>query len=55
MLTGGGALLRRLDQRLREETGVPVRWPKTRSPRWCKGAGRMLDDVALLRRVAWAA
>ena len=24
VLTGGGALLRRLDQRLREETGVPV-------------------------------
>ena len=55
MLTGGGALLRRLDQRLREETGVPVLVADDPLTSVVKGAGRMLDDVALLRRVAWAA
>ena len=55
VLTGGGALLRRLDQRLREETGVPVSVAEDPLTSVVKGAGRMLDDVALLRRVAWAA
>ncbi|MGD9904055.1 MAG: rod shape-determining protein [Vicinamibacterales bacterium] len=55
VLTGGGALLRRLDQRLRDETGVPVQVADDPLTSVVKGAGRMLDDVALLRRVAWAA
>ena len=55
MLTGGGALLRRLDQRLREETGVPVHVADDPLTSVVKGAGRMLDDVALLRRVPGAA
>ena len=55
VLTGGGALLRRLDERLREETGVPVSVAEDPLTSVVKGAGRMLDDVALLRRVAWAA
>jgi rod shape-determining protein MreB len=55
VLTGGGALLRRLDLRLERETGVPVRVADDPLTSVVKGAGRMLDDVALLRRVAWAA
>ena len=34
-LTGGGALLRGLSDRLREETGMPVQWRITRWIRWC--------------------
>lgn len=52
VLTGGGALLTRLDQRLREETGVPVSIAEDPLTSVVKGAGRMLDDTALLRRVA---
>ena len=55
VLTGGGALLTRLDERLRQETGVPVRVADDPLTSVVKGAGRMLDDTALLRRVAWVA
>jgi rod shape-determining protein MreB len=55
VLTGGGALLTRLDERLRHETGVPVRVADDPLMSVVKGAGRMLDDVGLLRRVACAA
>ena len=53
-LTGGGALLTRLDERLRSETGVPVQVAADPLTSVVHGAGRMLDDTALLRRVAWA-
>ena len=53
-LTGGGALLTRLDERLRHETGVPVQVAADPLTSVVLGAGRMLGDVALLRRVAWA-
>jgi rod shape-determining protein MreB len=55
VLTGGGALLTRLDERLREETGVPVQVAADPLTSVVQGAGRMLDDAALLRRVAWVA
>ncbi|MGE0815296.1 MAG: rod shape-determining protein [Vicinamibacterales bacterium] len=55
VLTGGGALLTRFDERLRAETGVPVRVADEPMTSVVKGAGRMLDDTALLRRVALAA
>ncbi len=54
VLTGGGALLTRLDERLRQETGVPVQVAADPLTSVVMGAGRMLDDSALLRRVAWA-
>jgi rod shape-determining protein MreB len=43
-LAGGSALLRNLDQRLREETGVPVNVAE--DPLTCVvlGAGRVLDE-----------
>jgi rod shape-determining protein MreB and related proteins len=55
VLTGGGALLTRLDERIQLETGVSVRVAEDPLTSVVKGAGRMLDDTALLRRVALAA
>lgn len=45
-LTGGGALLRRLDEALMEETGLPVKIAET--PLMCvaMGAGKALEDAA---------
>ncbi len=54
VLTGGGALLTRLDERLRQETGVPVQVAADPLTSVVQGAGRMLSDMALLRRVACA-
>jgi rod shape-determining protein MreB len=52
VLTGGGALLKNLDQRIRDETGLPV--STAEDPLKCAvlGAGRLLDDFRLLRKVA---
>lgn len=55
VLTGGGALLRGLDVRLRAETGIPVTVADDPLTSVVRGAGRMLDDANLLRRVALAA
>jgi rod shape-determining protein MreB len=51
ILTGGGALLRNLDLRLREETGVPVSIAEDPLSSVVLGVGRILDDLDLLRRV----
>lgn len=52
VLTGGGALLRNLDKRIRDETGVPVSIAE--KPLQCvvKGTGMLLDDFDLLRRIS---
>ena len=50
MLSGGGALLRNLDERLRVETGVPVQVAEDPLSSVVLGAGQMLSDFALLRR-----
>jgi rod shape-determining protein MreB len=52
VLTGGGALLRNLDKRLREETGLPVLVAENPLTSVVTGAGMMLTDLALLRKVA---
>jgi len=52
VLTGGGALLRSLDKRLREETGLPVLIADDPLSSVVLGAGKMLDDFELLKRVA---
>ncbi len=52
VLTGGGALLRNLDKRLREETGLPVLVAENPLTSVVLGAGRMLTDLTLLRKVA---
>jgi rod shape-determining protein MreB and related proteins len=51
VLTGGGALLRNLDQRLREETGLPVMVAENPLTSVVLGAGKMLTDLTLLRKV----
>ena len=51
-LTGGGALLRGIDAFLTQQTGVPVY--RADNPMICVavGAGRALEDPAILRRLA---
>jgi len=51
-LTGGGALLRGLDGLLRKETALPI--AVSDDPLTCvvRGAGKLLDTLELLRRVA---
>jgi rod shape-determining protein MreB len=53
VLTGGGALLRNLDKRLRDETGLPVLVAENPLTSVVMGAGMMLTDLPLLRKVAW--
>ncbi len=55
VVTGGGALLRGIDERLRQETGVPVAVADDPLTTVVRGVGRMLDDVRLLKRIAAAA
>jgi rod shape-determining protein MreB len=52
ILTGGGSLLKNLDRRLREETGLPVQLAEDPLSSVVLGAGKMLSDFNLLRRVA---
>lgn len=54
VLTGGGALLRGLDQYLTRETGVPVYRADNAMIAVATGAGRALEDPAILRRIAQA-
>jgi rod shape-determining protein MreB len=52
VLTGGGALLKNLDQRIRRETGLPVSIADDPLTSVVVGAGKMLGDFGLLRRVS---
>ena len=54
VLTGGGSLLRNLDTRLRDDTQLPVILAEDPLSSVVLGAGKMLDDHALLKRVAAA-
>ena len=49
MLTGGGAQLRALDELLSEETGLPVMIADDPISSVVLGAGRILDNIELLR------
>jgi rod shape-determining protein MreB and related proteins len=51
VLSGGGSLLKNLDRRLRDETGLPVQMAEDPLGSVVLGAGRMLDDFTLLRKV----
>ena len=48
VLTGGGALLKNLDKRIREETGVPVSIADDPLASVVLGTGKMLSDFRLL-------
>src|SRR6267154_1654829 len=52
VLTGGGALLKNLDKRIREETGLPVSIADDPLASVVLGTGRMLSDFALLRKIS---
>ncbi|HZP42367.1 MAG TPA: rod shape-determining protein [Candidatus Binatia bacterium] len=52
VLAGGGSLLRNLDTLLREETGLPVMLADDPLTAVVMGAGKMLDEIQLLRDVA---
>ena len=52
VLTGGGAMLKNLDKRIREETGLAVSIAEDPLASVVLGTGKMLTDFKLLRRVA---
>lgn len=54
ILGGGGSLLRNLDKRLREETGLPV--SQAEDPLICvvMGTGAMLTNIDLLKKISLA-
>src|SRR6266851_1191046 len=52
VLTGGGALLKNLDKRIREETGLPVSIADDPLASVVLGTGKMLSDFRLLRLVS---
>jgi rod shape-determining protein MreB len=52
VLSGGGALLQKLDDRLRRETGLPVQVAGDPLSSVVLGAGKMLSDFSLLRKIS---
>jgi rod shape-determining protein MreB len=52
ILTGGGALLKNLDKRIREETQLPVFITDDPLTTVVLGAGKMLDDLELLKKIS---
>ena len=52
VLSGGGGLLRNLDQRLRDETGLPVVLAEDPLASVVLGTGKLLSDFDLLRKVS---
>jgi rod shape-determining protein MreB len=51
VLTGGGALIKNLDKRIREETGLPVSVADDPLASVVLGIGKMLSDFRLLRKI----
>jgi len=52
VLTGGGSMLKNLDKRLREETGLPVAMAEDPLSSVVYGAGKMLANFDLLRKIS---
>ncbi len=52
VLAGGGALLRNLDMLIREETGLPVVLADDPLTAVVMGAGKVLEEISLLKEVA---
>ena len=51
MMTGGGALLRKLDLLLSKETGMPVHVSEEALSCVGEGTGRSLESIELLKRI----
>ena len=51
VLTGGGALLRGLDERLRRETGMPVHIAENPLDSVALGSGQVVEDFEVLQQV----
>jgi rod shape-determining protein MreB len=51
VLTGGGAMLRGLDERLRHETGMPVHLAEDPLSSVAYGAGRCVEEFEALQQV----
>jgi rod shape-determining protein MreB len=51
VLTGGGALLRGLDERLKHETGMPIHQSESPLHAVALGAGRCLEEIESLKNV----
>jgi rod shape-determining protein MreB len=51
VLSGGGALLQNMDERLRRETGLPVQIAEDPLSSVVLGAGKMLSDYNLLKKI----
>jgi rod shape-determining protein MreB len=52
VMSGGGALLHNFDERLRQETGLPVQVADDPLSAVVLGAGKMLSDFTLLRKIS---
>jgi rod shape-determining protein MreB len=52
VLTGGGALLKNIDKRIREETQLPVFITEDPLASVVLGAGKMLEDLELLKKIS---
>jgi rod shape-determining protein MreB len=52
VLAGGGALIKNLDKRIRDETGLPVTLAENSLSCVVLGTGKMLTDFNLLRKIA---
>ena len=52
VLTGGGAMIKNLDKRIRHETGLPVSIAEDPLASVVLGTGKMLTEFKLLRRIA---
>lgn len=52
VLTGGGALLKNMDKRIREETQLPVFITEDPLTSVVLGAGKMLEDLELLKKLS---
>lgn len=52
VMAGGGALLRGIDKLVAEETGLPVHIADDPLTAVAEGTGRVLQELAFLRRVA---
>ncbi|MHB1380462.1 MAG: rod shape-determining protein, partial [Desulfurivibrionaceae bacterium] len=51
VLTGGGALLRNLDKRLSEETGLPIIIAEDPLSSVVLGSGKALENIDILKEV----